>query len=107
MRTGAEFSRKPLLDDVLDCLSLAQDRKGVEMEEALRKAELNLIALRDRMIDQSRKDQATRELKHDLDRVNTVLSVLTGIEYPIEGVVRGKIDEAKKALGTLLSGQGG
>jgi hypothetical protein len=73
------------------------DRMTGELPEAVRA----LVRLRDRLIEQRRPAPGSRDLQARLDRANAILSVVTGGEYPLVGVRRQRIVEARDALAEI------
>ena len=91
-----EHSRTALrvLDRVLE---ESPERMTGELPEAVRA----LVRLRDRLIELRRADRGSRDLQERLERTNAILSVVTGGEYPLVGVRRQRIVEARDALRQL------
>ena len=73
------------------------ERIAGELPEAVR----TLVWLRDRLIDLRRADPGSPEVESRLGRTNAILSVVTGGEYPLVGVRRQRIVEARDALAEL------
>jgi hypothetical protein len=68
-----------------------------DLPEALR----CVVRLRDRLIGQRRTEPGSTKVQQRLDRTNAILSVVTGGEYPLVGVRRQRIVEARDALAAL------
>jgi hypothetical protein len=67
-------------------------------------AERALVGLRDELIDWLRAHPESGEWarwRATLDRVNAILSVVVGVEYPAAGVQRQPIEQARDALNDL------
>ena len=91
-----EHCRRAL--SVLDrVLEESPERMAGELPEAVRA----LVWLRDRLIELRRADPGSREVEARLGRTNAILSVVTGGEYPLVGVRRQRIVEARDALAEL------
>jgi HPt (histidine-containing phosphotransfer) domain-containing protein len=82
--------------------ALRQMDEALEKPPAELKAELDVVertvaALRDELISQLRTspDSRTRE---ELDQVNAALSLIVGLEYPVGGIQREMLKQARSAL---------
>jgi hypothetical protein len=95
--TLLESGRRALT--VLDrALGQPPERMADDLPEAVR----TLARLRNRLIDQRRADPDSPEVAERLDRVNAILSVVAGGEYPIVGIRRERIVDARDALAGLV-----
>ena len=77
-----------------DALTRPPDRLGEEVDQV----ERELATLRDELI----ADLRANGRRAGLDRVNAVLSLVVGLEYPAAGIQRKLIEQARDALGALL-----
>jgi hypothetical protein len=68
-----------------------------ELPEAVRA----LVRMRNRLIELRRSDSGSRQVEARLGRSNAILSVVTGGEYPLVGVRRQRVVEARDALAEL------
>jgi hypothetical protein len=64
-----------------------------------------LVRLRDELIAARRRD-GPRAIGDRLERVNAILSVVSGGEYPLEGIRRERIQQAREELAGLLGQRG-
>ena len=100
MTTGADALREcaqvalAVLDRVLE---EPPDRVTGDLPEAVRA----LVRLRDQLIEQRRLDPNSRQIEERLDQTNSIISVVTGGEYPLVGVRRQRVEEARDALSEL------
>jgi len=95
-RTLHECCREALrvLDRVLE---EPPDRMTGDLPEAVR----GIVCVRDWLIERRRADPGAAEVEERLDRTNAILSVVTGGEYPLVGVRRQRIVEARDAFDGL------
>lgn len=77
-----------------DALGRPPERLGEEVDQV----ERHLAALRDELIAELR----TSGRRTGLDRVNAVLSLVVGLEYPAAGIQRNLIEQARDALQALV-----
>jgi hypothetical protein len=61
-----------------------------------------LVRLRDALIIERRRD-GPHAVGDRLERVNAILSVVSGGEYPLEGVRRERLEQARGELARLLA----
>ncbi len=90
----AALAALAVLDRVLE---ESPERMAGDLPEAVR----GIVRLRDRLIERRRADPGAHDLEERLDRTNAILSVVTGGEYPLVGVRRQRIVEARDALAGL------
>lgn len=78
----------------------------MEVAEELCVAERAVVKLRDRLIDQLRRDPGAAEpvVRSMLDRVNVALSLIVGAEYPSTGIQRQPLEAARDILHTIHTG---
>lgn len=90
-------------------LDRALDDRPDKIYGDLAQAVRALVRLRDEWIAERRRSgNAARDGR--LERLNAILSVVSGSEYPLQGVRRERIEKARDALAELLAqqrGQGG
>ena len=89
----AELARS-CLAQLEDALKRPPDQLGEEVDQV----ERDLASLRDQLITQLR----STGQRAGLDRVNAVLSLVVGLEYPAAGIQRSLIEQARDALRALL-----
>ncbi len=72
-------------------------------------AEREVVRARDAVIARLRKNQngETHHLHATLDQLNAVLSLVVAIEYPMSGVQRPLMEQARDALLMLIDGTSG
>jgi hypothetical protein len=73
------------------------ERMAGDLPEAVR----GLVCVRDWLIARRRAEPGDGDVKERLDRTNAILSVVTGGEYPLVGIRRQRIVEARDALRQL------
>ncbi len=100
-RTG-ETVNKRAVNVIIGKLEALHDKSPMEVETGMRAVELLLVDLRDDLIDAVRRagDPRSREA---LEQVNTTLSLVLALEYPVSGLERGKIKEASALLRTMAA----
>ena len=77
-----------------DALGRPPDQLGREIDQV----ERELAALRDQLIENLRRNGQ----RAGLDRVNAVLSLIVGLEYPAAGIQRDLLEQAREATRALL-----
>jgi hypothetical protein len=84
-----------------DALSKPPEALRAEVDEV----ERAVVALRDHLIARLRQTPQTPDpaLRHALDQVNVALSLVVGLEYPVGGMQRDLIDQARATLTALLA----
>jgi hypothetical protein len=86
-----------LRDDALRLLQDALQKPPTELKAELDDAERAVVALRDLLIDRLRQ-APTDAVRAALDQVNVCLSLVVGLEYPMGGLQRQMLDQARAAL---------
>jgi hypothetical protein len=82
----------------LDRLSTLQPREiQAEIEDISR----TLAGLRDRMIDRLRRGADPAGDRHTLDRINVALSLVIGVGYPVTGVQRKHLENARSVMAEI------
>ncbi|MHB8111602.1 MAG: hypothetical protein ACYDHW_16385, partial [Syntrophorhabdaceae bacterium] len=66
----------------------------------LRENELKLVMLRDVLMDVPRQ-QRSPDVKKRLEKINTALSLVIALEYPVSSLEREKVKDATEILKTL------
>ncbi len=69
-----------------------------ELETGLDEIQLKLIDLRDRLIESLRQGRSGVAARSELCQINLALSLIFGLEYPVTGFQRNKIDQAAAVL---------
>lgn len=82
-------------------LDRALDERPEKIYDDLAQAVRCLVRLRDELIAARRRDGRTAG-DDRLERLNAVLSVVSGGEYPLQGVRRERIEQAREELARLL-----
>jgi hypothetical protein len=85
----------------LRVLDRALEESPERMTGDLPAAVRGIVGVRDRLIEQRRAKPGAAEVQERLDRTNAILSVVTGGEYPLVGVRRQRIVDARDALAAL------
>lgn len=80
-------------------------RAGPNVEHtAIQAATNSVIAFRNRAIDERRAGAVTPDI---LDRVNALVSLAYGAEFPLSGLHLHRLEQTRDGLRALLEGQGG
>lgn len=77
-----------------------QDKEPQEFIAGLRKNELILVSLRDVLMDVPRQERSPDQ-KKKLDKINTAISLVISLEYPVSELERKKLKDATDLLKTL------
>ncbi len=88
----------------LAALDRALDDRPDKIYDDLSQAVRALVRLRDELIAEHRRD-GRRADDDRLERVNAILSVVSGGEYPLQGIRRERIEQAREKLAGLLQGR--
>ncbi|HEV7666061.1 MAG TPA: hypothetical protein VGQ62_21190 [Chloroflexota bacterium] len=88
----------------LELLDGALNRPPLELKAEVDDAERAVVALRDNLIDRCRQTENRPDsaLRQALDQVNVALSLVVGIEYPVGGLQRALIQQARQVLAALV-----
>ena len=78
-------------------LSDALDKPPAELKAEVDRAERAIVALRDALI-LRRREAASEQVQTHLDQVNTALSLIVGLEYPMGGLQRDMLEQARSVL---------
>lgn len=85
-----------------DALGVSPAQLGQEVDIA----ERDVARLRDRLIDQLRRQEGGPEAvgrrRATLDKVNAALSLIVGVEYPAAGIQRTALEQARDTLRQVL-----
>ena len=86
---------------VAEMIDDALTKKPPALGEEVDEIERAVVRLRDGLIDRLRAatpGNGTSELRAALDRVNTALSLVVGVEYPLGGIHRQLLEQARDTL---------
>jgi hypothetical protein len=86
-----------LCDQALRLLDEALDKPPAELKAEVDAAERAVVALRDHLIGR-RRESPTDQVRTSLDRVNQALSLIVGLEYPVGGIQRPLLEQARAVL---------
>ena len=86
-----------LRDQAVQLLQDALDKPPTELKAEVDAAERAVVALRDALIDRLRQSP-TESVRAALDQVNVCLSLVVGLEYPLGGLQRQMLEQARTAL---------
>ena len=92
-----------LCREAIQLLSDAIDKPPTELKAEVDEAERAVVALRDELIERWRATSAV-DVRQALDSANVALSLIVGLEYPMGGLQRGMLDEARTVLQSALTG---
>ena len=84
----------------IEGLNELQNKEPQELIARLREEELNLVALREMLIEVPRA-QRSPDQRARLEKINTALSLVIVLEYPISDLERDKIKDAVELLKSL------
>ncbi len=88
--------------EAIELLTKALDESPERVGEDVDIAERHIAWLRDRLIDALRNDAAEASAsggrREALGRVNVALSLVVGVEYPLAGIHRGPMKQARDVL---------
>jgi HPt (histidine-containing phosphotransfer) domain-containing protein len=86
-----------LRSQALKQIDAALEKPPAELKAEVDVVERTVAALRDELISQLRESQDT-DTREELDRVNAALSLIVGLEYPVGGIQRDMLKQARAAL---------
>jgi hypothetical protein len=86
-----------LRDEALRLVEDALKKPPTELKSEVDDAERAVAVLRDAWIDHLRA-QPTPWVRNNLDMTNVSLSLIVGLEYPMGGLQRDMLDQARQAL---------
>jgi hypothetical protein len=95
---------EPLVQRCVDELQDALNRPPAELSDEVDRVEQQLARVRDVLI-QRRHEAGALTDPAALHRVNGVLSLVVGVEYPSAGIQRKLLEQARDALSDLLAQQ--
>lgn len=95
---------RDLCRTALQALDRAVDDRPDQVYEDMVAAVRALVRLRDSLITERRAGRGTPEHEERLRRVNAVLSMVVGGEYPLVGVRKERITKARDEVAELLAG---
>ncbi len=90
------------LRSAVEALGQAVDAPPLEVQRYGCEAEKRVVKMRDELIERLRRDPDGPHAKKLLEQVNSVLSLIVGIEYPSNFVRREMIQQAHDALRVLV-----
>lgn len=86
--------------ELIEIFNGLQDKEPQEFIAGLRENELKLVSLRDILMDVPRKERSPDQ-KTRLEKINTALSLVIALEYPVSELERKKLKDATELLKTL------
>jgi hypothetical protein len=81
-------------DEAIRLLEDALKKPPAELKQEVDVAERAVVALRDGLIEQ-RRESPGEQVQSSLDEVNVALSLIVGLEYPMGGLQRQMLDQAR------------
>jgi len=90
-----------LLNDVIEKINTHQNAEASRLESEMGPVQNEISLLRNRLIEYYREQNSPStdsEIGQALSRVNTALSYVVGVEYPVSGIHRDLLSEAEKLL---------
>jgi tagatose-1,6-bisphosphate aldolase non-catalytic subunit AgaZ/GatZ len=103
-RATHEDPATELCREALRVLDAAMDKPPTELNAEADTAEREIAALRDLLIERTRQ-RTLAASSAALEQVNVALSLVVGLEYPVGGIQRELLDQARTVLrGVLGSG---
>jgi hypothetical protein len=91
-----------LCDEAIRLLGDALDKPPAELKAEVDVVERAIVGLRDVLIDRLRQ-APTDPVRSGLDRVNVALSLVVGLEYPMGGLDRNMLKQARSILDAARS----
>jgi hypothetical protein len=98
--TSPEFAED--LRSAVESLGQAVDAPPLEIQRHALEAEQRVVRMRDELIERQRHDPGAPQVKSLLQQVNSVLSMIVGIEYPSNFVRREMIQQTHDALQAMI-----
>lgn len=89
-----------MVKEVIEKFNELQDKESQEFIAGVRENELKLVELRDNIMDVPRQ-QRSPDQKERLKKINTALSLVIAMEYPVSSLERSKLKDATELLKTL------
>ena len=87
-------------EEIIRRLDRAVDEPAAKLSEDVDDAERALVRVRDRLIDDWR---SGRPRPSALDHINVALSLVIGVEYPLGGLHRNTLRQARDVVTTVLA----
>ncbi|HEX8947476.1 MAG TPA: hypothetical protein VF790_00865 [Dissulfurispiraceae bacterium] len=91
-----------LVENAIRKLEEVRSKPVMELESGLHEAQQRLIAVRDQLIEKIRGGNRDPSLQSSLGQANAALSLIFGLEFPLSGFQRKKIQQAEEALKGML-----
>ena len=97
----SDFDHEQLLDGIKAKLSQVKNSQSPEeLEKGTREVQIALVAARDQLIENLHRDIRPPETGKTLEQVNTALSLVIAVEFPVSSLERKKLAEALEFLRT-------
>jgi hypothetical protein len=90
-----------LCRQAIQLLDAAIEKPPAELKAEVDVAECGVVAVRDALIERLRSG-SNADTRSALDHVNAALSLVVGVEYPVGGLQRGMLEQARAALQATL-----
>jgi hypothetical protein len=87
-----------LCDEAIRLLDDALGKPPAELKAEVDVAERGVVLLRDSLIGQRRESPDDQQVQARLDQVNVALSLIVGLEYPMGGILRRTLEQARSVL---------
>jgi hypothetical protein len=84
-------------------LAEALEKPPAELKAEVDSVEREVAALRDQLIERLRA-APDEQVKSSLECVNAALSLIVGVEYPVGGIQREMLEQARSALVAVKTG---
>ncbi len=85
---------------IIERFSKLQDQVAQQFISGLREEELKLVQLRDTLVDIPRIERTPAQ-HMQLEKINTALSLVISLEYPVGSLEKSKLKDAIELLNTL------
>lgn len=89
--------------EIIEKLDRVAGLRPRELETEVDQIERDMVRLRDELIKQLRNPPASRHSLPRLDAVNTALSLVVSVEYPVTSIQRSALEQARDVLQKLLA----